>query len=130
MLKYDTEKIIDSGDLDDLVIETYGKPYCFQQQNYCQSRGMVRINVPEEGDFDFKNDSIPEEVNGGKIGVSFKAWLERDPNAPLKGDKCTDKWHIDLFWKRNFYPNIQTIMNDLYAKGLIESGKYLINIDF
>lgn len=35
MLKFETKKIIDCFDWDELVTETYGKPYCFQQQDGC-----------------------------------------------------------------------------------------------
>lgn len=36
---------------------------------------------------------------------------------------------INLFWERNFYPDINTLANDLYKKGLIKKGEYLIVID-
>lgn len=119
-------------DLDDLVVETYGRPYCFQQQDDCQPRGSVGITIPTDWNEDFENDSIPEVVNGAKMGVSFKAWLERDPEQPLKDEKENgdDKWRIELFWHRNFYPELQTICNDLHSKGLIEAGSYEIKIDW
>lgn len=40
------------------------------------------------------------------------------------------KSHINLFWMRSFYPNIQTVANDLYKQGLIEAGDYSIKIDW
>ena len=46
MLKVTTIKVINCRDWDDLVEETYGKPYHFQQQYGCQSRGMFDIEVP------------------------------------------------------------------------------------
>ena len=33
-------------------------------------------------------------------------------------------------WERNFYPNIQAVANDLYKKGLLETGDYWIDIDW
>ena len=39
-------------------------------------------------------------------------------------------WYVDLFWERNFYPNLNTVINDLYKKGLIEKDDYEINIDW
>ena len=128
MLKYQNTKIIDSGDLDDLVVKTYGKPYCFQQQEGCQSRGSVGITIPTKWNDDFENDTIPEVVNGEKMGVSFKAWLERDPKQPLPNMRYEGQ--IELFWIRNFYPGLQTVCNDLHAKGLIEAGTYKIKIDW
>ena len=96
------------------------------------------------------NDEIPEVINGDEMGVKFDVWLKRDPNAPLNPTKeelknCNyywgksekderewknDKSHIRLFWERNFYPNVQTVANDLYEKGLIEAGNYSIKIDW
>ena len=61
------------------------------------------------------------------MGVKFEKWLERDIKQSVEGR--TD-WYISLFWERNFYPNIQTVANDLHEKGLIEAGDYTINIDW
>lgn len=121
-------KIIDVADWDHLVRTTYDRPYNFQQQDGCMSRGTFELKIPDEEPNDFKNDSIPEKINGSEMGVSFEAWLARDPkewNGDLK-----DSRFIDMFWERNFYPDIYTLANDLYEKGLIDAGKYLINIDW
>lgn len=127
-IKYTSKKIIDCNDWDDLVIETYGKPYCFQQQEGCQPRGSVSISIPDEAYEDEMNDSIPEVINGSKMGVKFDVWLARDPKTPVGTE--TSEWSIVLFWNRNFYPNIQTIANDMHKKGLIDAGDYIINIDW
>lgn len=127
------KNVIALEDWDELVVRTYGKPYSFQQQYGCQSRGNFPISVPcEDEDFDFKNDTIPEVVNGSQEGVSFKAWLARDPKAPI-GKEREDghlEYVIELFWHRNFYPSIQEVANDLHAKGLLPAGDYTINIDW
>jgi hypothetical protein len=149
MLKYTLVKEVSLQDWDALVIKTYGKPYCFQQQNGCQERGTFYLNIPVEDDEleDFENDTLPEIINGDKMGVSFKSWLERDPKAPLNPTdkelkKCSyyygddkEKWkkdihHINLFWDRNFFPSIYVLANDLYKRGLIETGEYQIKIDW
>ena len=44
--------------------------------------------------------------------------------------KIQDSWLIDLWWKRNFYPDIEMVANDLHAKGLLEAGEYAIDIDW
>ena len=62
-MKVRTEKVIDCFDLDELVVKTYGRPYCFQQQEDCRSRGVYSINVPTKYPEDFDNDTIPEIVN-------------------------------------------------------------------
>jgi hypothetical protein len=74
------------------------------------------------------NDSIPEIVNGDIMGVKFKTWLDRNPKQPIVDQEFD--WDLSLFWERNFYPDIQIVANDLYKKGLIEAGDYIINIDW
>ena len=110
-----------------LVQDTYGCPYSFQQQNDCQERGTFHLTVHDHA-YDYQNHQIPEVINVKEMGVSFAAWLSRDPNE-WNGDP-DDKNCLDLFWERNFYPDIQTVANDLHAKGLIEAGSYAIDIDW
>lgn len=151
MLKYKEYKVIDVDDWDNLVQETYGKPYSFQQQDGCKSRGVEYISIPDLDDEEiYKDEKIPEIINGDERGVNFKTWLERDPNNPLNPSSeelknsnyywgkteedeekyKNDKFNIELFWERSFYPHIQMIANDLYEKGLIEKGEYIIDIDW
>jgi hypothetical protein len=151
MIKSKTVKMIDVSDWDKLVEKTYGRPYSFQQQDGCKGRGTFNLTVPaDESCDDEMNDTIPEIINGGIMGVKFEKWLERDPNEPLNPTKeeltkCSyywektkkdelkwkqDKSHIKLFWERNFYPDVYTVANDLYEKGLIEAGDYVIDIDW
>lgn len=132
-MKVRTEKVVDVQEWDQLVSETYGKVYSFQQQDGCKSRGVEYLTVPSDDDYDEDmHDEIPEIVNGPEQGVKFAKWLERDPKQPLKDEKegREDQWAIDLWWERNFYPCIGTVANDLHKKGLLEAGDYLINIDW
>ena len=129
MIKIQNKQIIALSDWDELVEKTYGKPYSFQQQNDCMERQTYDITIPSAAD-DFENDTIPDEVNGEEMGVSFAAWLARDVkqwNGALEDKR---DWSIELFWQRNFYPDIQMIANNLHAKGLIPAGKYGIEIDW
>jgi len=127
MIKYTNKKVIEVQDFDNLVRETYGRPYSFQQQDGCKSRGVHDFEIPNKwGIEDYENDTIPEKVNGDEMGVSFKAWLERDPELNVFENKFSN----DLFWGRNFYPNVDMIIEDLHKKGLIEEGEYTINIDW
>lgn len=130
--KNENVKIVKVQEWDSLVKDTYGRPYSFQQQDGCQPRGTFRLSVPSEAE-DYENSSVPEIVNHEERGVSFEAWLSRDPKAPLSDDEdeCReDKWAIDLWWDRNFYPDLQMVANDLHKKGLLEAGEYLIIIDW
>ena len=128
-MKIRTEKVIDVSDWDELVEKTYGKPYSFQQQDGCKGRGLFRFSVPAEAE-DYENETIPEIVNGEKMGVSFSAWLKRDPKTPLTNPEDNYDWSIRLWWKRNFYPDMQMIANDLHSKGLLAAGDYTIDIDW
>lgn len=127
MIKTKTVKMIDVDDWDELVEAVYGRPYSYQQQDGCKSRGTEQISVPEYAN-DIERDSIPDIVNGSEMGVSFDAWLARDPKE-WNGDE-TYRRFLDLFWHRNFYPDISMIINDLHDKGLLEAGEYTINIDW
>lgn len=127
MIKTQNKQLIADGDWDSLVTNTYGKPYIFQQQDGCQDRGTVHLKVPDAA-YDFENDTLPEEINGEEMGVSFSAWLARDPKE-WNGDP-EDKNYVNMFWERNFYPELQTVANDLHAKGLLPAGEYVIEIDW
>lgn len=120
--------IISDGEFDDLVTKTYGRIYHFQQQDDCKERQTVYVTVPTAHAYDYENDSVPEVVNGEEMGVSFAAWLARDPKQPMSNQKYD--WELDMFWERNFYPNVDMVLNDLHARGLLEAGEYGIKIDW
>lgn len=122
-------QVIDVSDWDKLVQDTYGKPYSFQQQDDCKDRGKEYITVPDHA-YDFDRDTVPETVNHEEMGVSFAAWLARDPKQKLNAEDWDCPSAITLWWDRNFYPNIQMIANDLHAKGLLPAGGYMIDIDW
>ena len=130
-MKKRTVVMVDVQDWDQLVKDTYGKPYSFQQQDGCKMRGIITLEVPMDP-YDYENDSIVEKVNGPEEGVSFKAWLARDPKEIMKDEPEDENndWEINLFWARNFYPNVSMIVDDLYKKGLLEEGDFSINIDW
>jgi len=132
MIRTRTEVVISVQDWDSLVEETYGRPYCLQQQDGCKERQRVYIQVPSDAD-DFEQESVPEIVNGDEMGVSFQSWLIRDPNQllnELRPDWDNGKDSLRLWWLRNFYPTIESVINDLYTEGLIEAGDYSIDIDW
>jgi len=130
MIKTRTEKVITVQDWDDLIEKTYGRPYSFQQQDECKDRQRVRITIPDEETYDFERDEVPETVNHPTMGVSFNAWLTRDPKQKLNAEDWDSPSALDLWWTRNFYPDVQMVANDLHARGLIKAGKYTIDIDW
>lgn len=132
-MKIRTEQVIDVSDWDDLVEKTYGRTYSFQQQDGCRERGNFYLRVPVECGWEYTNDTVLEKVNGDEMGVSFAAWLARDPEQMLNnsGDEYDrGEFGRELWWERNFYPEVQMVANDLHAKGLLPAGDYTINIDW
>ncbi len=128
MIKVREIKLIDCYDLDALVIETYGKPYCFQQQEGYRPKGLFYIEVPSnENCEDEMYESIPETLFTDKMGVKFDEWLKRD--ASLNCADYDSLLDVKLWWERHFYPSIYTLVNDLYNKGLILAGEYYIEIN-
>lgn len=128
-----TEQVIDCSDWDDLVVGTYGRPYCFQQQDGCKSRGRETLDVTLNPTYvyDFEATEVPEVVNGDEMGVSFAAWLARDPKQQLNTkDEWDSKHGLGLWWDRNFYPTAESIAHDLCKRGLLPEGTYTINIDW
>lgn len=122
-----TKTVIESQEWDALVEKTYGRTYNLQQQDGCRSRGTLEITVPSDAD-DYERETVPEEVNHETMGVSFKAWLARNPNKKLP-DQDAD-YQLELWWKRNFYPDVQMVANDLHAKELLAAGNHTILIDW
>ena len=128
MINYKTLKVISVQDWNKLVQETYGRPYNFQQQEGCQDRGMRQFIVPELDQEADMADEISEREEDQEMGVKFQVWLIRDPKAPVNGK--TQEYIVNSWWERTFYPDLQTVANDLHEKGLIEAGDYSIEIDW
>ena len=128
MIKYKVINVIDCDDWDNLVQNTYGKPYILQQQNGCMERQRLKITVPPDRVEDFPNDTFEgfkkRRFAENGLGVSFKAWLEKDPN------EISNSSERELFWAREFYPNLSMVINDLYEKRLLDKGEYEIDIDW
>lgn len=124
-----TKQVIEVSEWDAIVVKTYGRPYTLQQQDGCQSRGSITINVPDKAD-DSECESVPEEVNAEEMGVSFKAWLARDPKQKLSNPEDQADYCLELWWARNFYPDLQMVANDLHARGLLAAGTHTILIDW
>jgi hypothetical protein len=126
-IKMKTVNMIRLSDFDELVIKTYGRPYSFQQQDGCKSRGSYEFILPlKYTPEDYEATEIPEVVNHEEMGVSFKAWLEKDPSTPF----ISESWRRSLWWDRNFYPHVEMILDDLFKKGLLPKGDYVIKIDW
>lgn len=131
MINFRNEQVIDVSDWDELVSNTYGRIYNFQQQDGCKERQRVRITVPTAHPYDYRNETVPEKVNGNEMGVTFAAWLARDPKQKLNTEDEWDRdYGLSMWWERNFYPNMDMVANDLHARGLLPAGDYTIDIDW
>lgn len=119
--------LIELDVFDRLVSDTYGRPYSFQQQDGCKDRGIEQYDIPIENPWDYENDIVnPDDEDN--MGVSFEAWLARDPSEPLPNQRYD--WELKMFWERNFYPSVEMILADLYKRGPIPAGDLVINIDW
>lgn len=129
MLDYTNKKFVDLRDWNDLVMDTYHKPYNLQQQDGSKQRGIESLTIPDYSeDWELEmNESLGESEE--ETGVKFNSWLKRDYSKDLDYNP-TETWKVDLFWQRDFYPHLNTVANDLFEKGLIEAGDYIINIDW
>lgn len=130
---YKMEKVIDVSDWDQLVVDTYGRTYSFQQQDGCKPRGREHLQAMSDPElvYDFEAETVPEVVNGDEMGVSFAAWLARDPEQLLDTEDRFDREHgLGLWWDRNFYPTAESVAHDLVKRGLLEEGAYTIDIDW
>lgn len=131
LMKITTVLSINVQDFDQLVEQTYGRPYSLQQQDGGKGRGVEKFIVPDPYAYDCPNDTLPEEDTGEQMGVSFNAWLARDPAQQLDTDDEWDRENsIDLFWRCKFYPTLEMVTNDLHARGLLPAGQYQIVIDW
>lgn len=130
-LNINTKKTIEESEWSRFVSEVYKRPYSFQQQGGCMDRGIYTLIVPTD-DLDDCNNQTAEECCENDDGVAFIEWVNRDPELPVPSTDTLnrDKWYINLWWERNFYPNIDMVANDLYKKGLLEEGEYVIIIDW
>jgi hypothetical protein len=127
MIKINTINVIDVHDWNALVRRIYDKPYNLQQQDGCYNNGDlydIEVDLNNKLDDVFEID-IPKEVNGDIQGVNFETWLKTDP---LTHTPDWIQWRIDLFWERNFYPDINILAQDLCRKGHINEGSYSIKI--
>ena len=128
MLKTRTVKQIDVDDWNAFVKKVYGKPYDFQQQDGCKERGVFYFKVPIDYQDDYENSELPEKVNHPEMGVSFEAWLKRSPEQSLNAEDWNHPASIEMWWERNFYPDVSMIITDLHERELLAEGDYMIDI--
>jgi hypothetical protein len=130
-LKRSTLTTISLRDWNSFIKEVYGKPYSFQQQEGCRSKGYFYIHIPEfppEEKEDYGYEYDPATPEKSLQGVPLDVWLARDPNLPFNGQEYDIQ--LEFWWHRNFYPWIEELCDDLSKKNLLEPGDYAIIIDW
>lgn len=90
----------------DLVVDTYERPYVFQQQRMLGQDSIFLFDVPSPSTEDAFN---------------FAQWVAAPP--PNVSD-----WRERLRWEREFYPPFEDLINDLHQRGLIAAGNYALHI--
>ncbi len=99
-MKMSTVTLIDEGDFSELVRETYGKPYQFQQQEFLSQDSIRFFTVPEEPD---------------NYGLTLAEWVA----TPVVDE---------MSFYRDCYPELQMIVNDLHERELLPAGRYALHI--
>lgn len=102
----------------DLVRKIYGRPYQFQQQGDMMGQDTIyRFSVP----------ATP--LGDHWQAVPFQQWLDADPPTPATdGGFDRDRFSEELRWDREFYPEVEDVINDLHRRGLIDEGEYAMHV--
>lgn len=96
------------SDFSRYVTEHYGRPYNLQQQgDMLAQEASVRFTVPSP----YAEDDMP---------VSLADWIAATP--PTDPSDYREK----MRWERDYYPNLETVANDLHTKGLLDAGDYIM----
>lgn len=118
-MRIEKVNLISENDFSKLAVDTYGRPYQLQQQGDCLGQDtIIRLTVPEEP--------------MGWTGPTLEEWRERplnlQPEEYTRGDWEEHTYLRDMWWEREFYPDVQVVANDFHARGLLPEGDYVIHI--
>ena len=109
-----TVTLISERDFSELVSKTYHRPYRLQQQGDMMGQDTIHeFSLPLEYEF--------EDEWWDADGPSLLEWC----TTPI--GEFEYNWQADLHWERNFYPDFDEVITDLYARGLIPAGDYAIH---
>jgi hypothetical protein len=110
--------LIWESDFSELVRKVYGRPYQFQQQEGCRGQETIyKFSVPAQ------------PIGDHYQAVPMQQWLEATPPPPAEPGKYDSaRYTEELRWDREFYPEMEEVVNDLHQKGLIDPGEYALHI--
>ncbi|MEU7631747.1 hypothetical protein AB0C34_17415 [Nocardia sp. NPDC049220] len=105
-----TVTLMGEGDFSRFISQVYGRPYQLQQQRECLSQNsLVEFTVPAE----------ESECSG----PSLAQWQATPP--PTRGDS-----REQVRWKREFFPQLEDVVNDLHTRGLLPAGEYALDVSW
>lgn len=81
-------------DWDNLVEETYGKPYMFQQQDGCKDRGTEHITVPVINPYDYED--VSDEFDYQRNFYPHVDMIINDLHS--KGLLKAGEYYIEIDW--------------------------------
>jgi len=149
-MPFETAIVIEALDFDKFVESVYKRPYRLHKSVdfFVKELEMCLVVKLPQVNFNLENEDFMDSEdgkwgiynvdNGGRrdgglpirchYGASFKTWSERDTEKPFdtQTHTATNKDHLDKFWKTYFYPAPLVLLNDLYQKGHLTAGNYII----
>lgn len=119
MIPYEGVILVWESDFSKLVSETYGRPYRLQQGSsspeYMMGQEEVRIvDVPTSAQ---RTDEDDERT--------FEEWRDADATKP----EALKDWEWNILWERaehHKWAPLEPLVNDLFARGLLVKGRYVI----
>lgn len=117
MIRFEDVKLISETELSRRVSELFGRPYQLQQQgDMLGQNSVVLMQVPEEPD---------------DVGLpSLAEWSSRDVNQKPPGVAWDRDYLREMWWHREFYPDLQEVLNELHRLGELPEGEYAIHVSW
>ena len=108
--------VLHESEFSDLVRQTFERPYSLQQQGDMHSQeSFVRFDVPAD-----------REEEEHWQAVSMEEWLAATPPDPE--DRSMEAFTDRLRWDREFYPQLDSVANELHARGQLDAGTYVLHV--
>ena len=101
MLKYKTVKLVWESDLQDLILDTYGR-----RTEWAAEQEMSQNET--------RNFTVPSNRYVDEDSLTVAQWLAGETT--------------ELYGYTLVEPEMQLILNDLHARGLVEAGEYVVEV--
>lgn len=109
-------RLIEEREFSALVTRVYGRPYRLQQNMMLGQDTIYPLTVPE-----------PEPVDESHE-PSFAEWASQDPDLDADGHPWRHAWEKEIWWEREFYPPFSALVNDLYERGHLPMGTFMLHV--